>query len=138
MKDGTSKSIEAVVARSLYVRGALKQLLDHWDIVEIVVCSYLERVIVGIAKQVKERRMENTRIEQTPDGDTAANGEAEVTVKSIAREYRAIKYGIEKHTGHWIGSPAAAWACARQAHSPPPTKVRALAGGPQASPPSSG
>ena len=40
---------------------------------------------------MKERRIEDTMLEQAPKGDHRANGEAENAVKQVAAKFRTLK-----------------------------------------------
>ena len=61
---------------------------------------------MDVKRQVKERRKERTLLEQSPKNDKNANGEAEVTVKSVASKIRTLKAATEQDIKCHIPSAA--------------------------------
>ena len=72
-----------------------------------------EPAIVDLKRAIKETRIEDTLLEESPKGDRRANGEAEVAVKEVAGLVRSMRHGLYKRTGGWIpvGCAAFQWLC---------------------------
>ena len=112
MKDRTSKM---VAGHLVPVKGTghkyplqrVVKTLDEWGRGDIILRSDDEPSIVDLKRAVKERRIENTLLEEAPVGDHQANSVAETAVQSIAGRTRSIKSALEARVGSRIGSTRA-------------------------------
>ena len=69
--------------------------LDEWGRGSVTLKSDGEPAIVDLKRAVKEIRVEDTRREEAPKGDKAANGEAEQAVQEVAGLVRTVKCEME-------------------------------------------
>ena len=100
MKDRSSKAIGAhpVPCKGTehpYPTMRLTVTLDERVRNRIVITSDEEPAIVGLKRAVKERRIEETVLEEAPRGDHQANGDAEPAVKAVAGKFRTCKAALE-------------------------------------------
>ena len=54
-----------------------------------------EPAIRAVQEEVKRRRMENTILENSPPGDSRANGAAERAVKAVSEQVRVLRAGLQ-------------------------------------------
>ena len=74
---------------------ALEKDIEKMGYKEIILKSDGEPAIRAVQEEVKRRRIENTILENSPPGDSRANGLAERAVKELSGQVRALRAGLQ-------------------------------------------
>ena len=78
---------------------------------EIILKSDGEAALKSIQEEVRRRRAENTILENSPRGDSRANGAAERAVQAVGEQIRVLRKALESRVGLSLCSshPVLAW-----------------------------
>ena len=103
-KDRRSRMIFAhVVPRKgmIHAHGAAEMLKDMEKLGyhEVILKSDGEPALKAIQKEVRERREKPTMLENSPAGDSCANGAAERAVQAVGGQVRVLKFALENRLG---------------------------------------
>ena len=85
--------------------------------IEIILKCDGEPAMKTIQEEVRKQRSEKTILENSPVGDSRANGAAERAVQAIAEQVRVLRRGLEQRLGLRLSGkhPVTAWLVERAA-----------------------
>ena len=78
---------------------------------EVVLKCDNEPALKAVQKEVAERRTKTTRVENSPKGDSKANGAAERAVQAVGEQLRVLRCGLQQRLGARVpgGHDLTAW-----------------------------